>query len=98
MVLTAAHVVEVRSAEVLAATAVFLTAAVVLVTAFLIAVVLTVAVRSVVDRLVVDLTATAADLAEVARMVAARMATVVIAKSKLQHPDLSIHHTLNFAH
>ena len=93
MVLTAAHVVEVRSAEVLAATAVFLTAAVVLVAAFLIAVVLAVAVRSVVARSVVDLTATAADLAEVARM-----ATVVIAKSKLQYSDLSIHHTLNLAH
>ena len=35
---------------------------------------------------------------EVAHMEVARMATAVIANSELQHPDLSIHHTLNFAH
>ena len=37
--------------------------------------------------------AIAAVLAEVAHM-----ATAVIANSELQHPDLSIHHTQNFAH
>ena len=47
--------------------------------------------------------AIAAVLAEVARMVevhteVAHMATAVIANSELQHSDLSIHHTLNFAH
>ena len=35
---------------------------------------------------------------EVAHMEVAHMATAVIANSEFQHPNLSIHHTLNFAH
>ena len=80
---------EAHSAEVRAVIAAFLTAVVVRS-----AVVLVEAVRSA----EVLTAAIAAVLAVVVHTVVARMATVVIANSEFQHPDLSIHHTLNFAH
>ena len=85
---------EAHSAEVRAVIAAFLTAVVVHAVVVRSAVVLVEAVRSV----EVLTAAIAAVLAEVVHTVVARMATVVIANSEFQHPDLSIHHTLNFAH
>ena len=58
--------------------------------------VLTAVVLVVVARSAMVVVATAEEATDTAEAVAMDMADV--AKSKLQHSDLSIHHTLNFAH
>ena len=84
-----------------------LTAAVLIAVVFLTAVAHVVEVRSamevltavvlvVVARSAMVVVATAAEATDTVEAVAMDMADV--AKSKLQHSDLSIHHTLNFAH
>lgn len=86
MVLTAALLIAV----------VFLTAVAHVVVVRSVTEVLTAVAHAVVARSAMVVVATVEEATDTAEAVAMDMADV--AKSKLQHSDLSIHHTLNFAH